>query len=53
MQEPSYLGKTVLVSMWFRMVLTQILTRVQKDFPALTCPQISIFDWYHNFDTHG
>jgi hypothetical protein len=34
MQEPSYLGKITLV--WFRMVLTQIITWVYKD--SLTLP---------------
>ena len=31
MQEPSYLGKITVVSIWFRMVLTQIMTWVCKD----------------------
>ena len=38
MQEPSHLGKTILVSIWFRMVVTQIITRVYKDSLALTYP---------------
>ena len=37
-QEPSYLGKIALVSIWFKMVLTQT---------------ILIFDWDYNFDTHS
>ena len=31
MQEPSYLGETVLVSIWYGMILTQIITQVFKD----------------------
>lgn len=38
MQEPSNLGKIVLVSIWFRMGLTQIVTRVCKDSFKLTYP---------------
>ena len=30
MQEPSYLGKIALLSIWFGMVLTQIVTQVYK-----------------------
>ena len=30
MQEPSNLGKIVLVLVWFKMVLTRITTRVYK-----------------------
>ena len=36
MQEPSFLGKIILVSIQFRMDLTQ--TRAYKDFLTLTCP---------------
>ena len=31
MQEPSYLGKVALISIWFRMVFTQTKTQVYKD----------------------
>jgi hypothetical protein len=41
MQEPSFLGKFILVSIWFRIDLTQ--TRVYEDFLALTDPPK-----YHN-----
>jgi hypothetical protein len=40
MQKPSYLGKNVLVFIWLRMVLTQIITRVyrsRKAGSALSC----------------
>ena len=30
-QESSYLGKTIVVSIWSRMVLTQIMIRIYKD----------------------
>jgi hypothetical protein len=40
MQEPSCVGKIALMSMWFRMVLTQIITRVDKD--SVTLRSISI-----------
>ena len=36
MQESSYLGNITLVSIWFRMVLTQIITHVYKNSLALT-----------------
>jgi hypothetical protein len=42
MQELSYLGKVTLVLIWFRMVLTQIITQVFKNSPT---HQIVIFDW--------
>jgi hypothetical protein len=38
MQEPTYLGKRAPVSVWFRMVLTQIMTRMYKDSLTLTYP---------------
>ena len=38
MQELSYLGGIVLVSMWTRMVLTEIITRVYKVSINLTYP---------------
>ena len=38
MHELSYLNKITLVSIWFRMVLTQITTHVYKDSLILTCP---------------
>ena len=37
MQKPLYLGKIILVSIWVRMVLTQIITRAYKDSVTLTC----------------
>ena len=43
MQEPSYVGKITFVSIWFRMVLTLIISRIYKD----SLHQISIFDLYH------
>ena len=36
MQDSSYLGKTVLVSMWLRMVLIHMITRAYKDSLTLT-----------------
>ena len=39
MQEPSYLGKSILVSMWFRMVMAPIRTHIYvKDSLILTYP---------------
>ena len=38
MQDPSYLGKIALVSIGFKMVLTQITPRVYKDSFTLTYP---------------
>ena len=38
MQESSYLGKNALVSIWFRMVLTQIITRINIDSLTLNYP---------------
>ena len=38
MQEFLYLGTFALVLIWFRMVLTQILTWVYEDFLTLTYP---------------
>lgn len=38
MQETWYLGKLVLVSMWFRMKLTQMITWAHKDSLAFSCP---------------
>ena len=49
--KPSYLGKIVLVSKWFRIVLTQMITWVYKD--SLTVNQISVLDPYYNVDTNG
>ena len=49
MQEPSYIGKITLVSIWFRMVLALIITWIYKDSLTLTYHQISIFDWYYKF----
>lgn len=45
MQETSYLGKSVLVSIWLRMTLNQMMTRVHKDWTLiLNIYQISIID---------
>ena len=52
MQEFSHRGKIAVVSIWFRMELTQIISWVYKDSPTLRYPP-SIFDWYCNFDTPG
>ena len=49
MQEPLYVGKITLVSIWFRMVLTLIITWIYKDSLTLTYHQISIFDRYYKF----
>ena len=38
MQEPSYLGKVALASIWFRIVLTHVITQGHKDFPTLKYP---------------
>ena len=38
MQEFLYLGTFALVLIWFRMVLTQILTWIYEDFFTLTYP---------------
>ena len=38
MQEFSYLGRITLVSIWFRMVLTQIIAWLHKDSLTLPCP---------------
>ena len=44
MQELSYLGKVTPVSIWFMMMLTQIITRVFKDSLILTyLPNINIW----------
>ena len=40
MQEPSDLDKIVLVSIWFRKVLTQIITQVYKNTLAFRYPSI-------------
>lgn len=51
MQKPSYLRNIGVASMWVRMVLTQISTWEYKYSHILTYThQISIFDWYWNFD---
>ena len=41
MQEPSYLSKIALVSIWFRIELTQIITQVYKESLTLTYPPYS------------
>lgn len=50
MQEPLCLHNIVLVSICFRIVLTQIIPRVYEDSLTLT---YSIFGRYYNLDTHG
>jgi hypothetical protein len=40
----AYLGGTTLVSICFRMVMTQIINRVYGNSPALGYPSISIFE---------
>ena len=52
MREPRYLGKIAIVSIWFRMVWTQIITWVYILSPGHT-HQIWILDWYYNFDMQG
>lgn len=37
----------------FRMVLTQILSRIYNDLVTWDTFEISIFDGHYNFDTHG
>ena len=52
MQESSYQRKVVLISIWFRMVLTQTITWVYKDSLTLTHPPtIKKIDWHYTFDT--
>ena len=51
MQEPSYLGKIDLVSIWFRMVLTQMITWVYKDSLTLRYPP-NINIWLVMFSRH-
>ena len=48
-----YMGEIVEVSICFRMVLTQILSRVYNDPLTGDTFEISIFDGHYNFDTHG
>ena len=43
MHELSYFGKIALVSIWFRMVLTQIVIKVHKDSLVLTYPPHIIY----------
>ena len=38
MQELSHLGKTTLVSLWFKMVSSQIITQAYKNSLTLTYP---------------
>ena len=48
-------GKIILISIYFRIVLTQIVFKdwVYKDSsPWHTHHQLSVFDSYYNFDTH-
>lgn len=52
MQEPSQLGKIVLASIWFTMLLIQIMTRVSKDFLTLTHPLNTNIWLVLQFDTH-
>ena len=46
MQEPSYSSKIILVSIWFRMVVTQITTRVYIDSLILRYPP-NINIWHY------
>ena len=48
---PWYLGKISMVSIWFRMVLTQIITQIYKD--SFDVPTKYQYLWYYHFDTHG
>ena len=42
-----------LVSIWFRMVLTQIINWIQKESQLeIVTHQISLFNWCYSFDTH-
>jgi hypothetical protein len=47
-QEPSYLGKSCLVLIWFRMVLMQIITWENKRSLTLTYPPNNIISWHNN-----
>ena len=60
MQEPSYLSEIVLVLIWFRMILTQIMTRVYLDIPinyqyltgiVIFIPMGRLFDTIINVDS--
>lgn len=55
MQESSYIDKTTLGSMWSRMVYIDPNddSNVQRFFSHSHTHQISMFDGYNNFDTHG
>ena len=49
----SYLGKITLVSIWFRMVLIQIMTWVYKILSSWhTHPIYQKFDWFDKYNTH-
>ena len=48
-----YLGKIGLVTIWFRMILTQIITQVYKYSHLRDSHQILIFDWYYNLIPTG
>ena len=50
MQEFSYLGIITLVN---NMVYMGIDSNDNYGMPPWHTHQISIFDWYYNFDTHG
>ena len=53
MQETWYLGEIAVVSIWFRMVLTQIVTQVYKYSIILTFPP-NIINWIvFQFDNMG
>jgi hypothetical protein len=49
----SYLGKIVLLSIWFRIVSHQIITHTYKDHITLTyLPIMNAYDYYYNFGTY-
>lgn len=51
MHEPSYIRKTVPISIWLRKMVTQLgHTKIWKPWHA---HQISSFDMYDKFDIHG
>jgi len=53
MQELSYLDKIILVSIWCRMTLTQIIAWIYKIKSLLNMStKYQYFNWRYNFDTH-
>ena len=53
MQGISYPGKIALVSIWSRMVLTQIITQVYKDSHLEIRTKYEYLTGITHFDTHG